>query len=105
MTSNLFIYITCGSQPEAERIADALVEEQLVACANILSPHTAVYRWEGKVERGEEVAVVFKTRADLFEKVKNRIVELHSYDCPCVVALPIEAGHEPFLKWIGEETA
>jgi periplasmic divalent cation tolerance protein len=100
----LFIYMTCATADEARAISTALLDQKLVACANIMSPHTALYRWEGKVQEGTEVAVILKTRTELFDQVKTRIVELHSYDCPCIVALPIEKGHEPFLQWIGTET-
>ncbi len=74
-----------------------------MACANIMAPHQSVYWWDGKVEQGEEVAVIFKTREDLFEAVKDKIVELHSYDCPCVVAWPVTKGHAPYLEWVEGE--
>jgi len=102
--SQLFIYITCANKDEATKIAHSLVEQRLVACANIMAGHEAVYQWQGKVETGQEVAVVMKTRSDLFEKVKNAILKLHSYETPCIVALPIETGHAPFLQWIQDET-
>ncbi len=101
---NIMIYMT-APEGEAEKISEALVEKRLVACANILAPHKAVYRWGGKVERGEERAVIFKTRAELFEKVREDICALHSYECPCIVSWPITQGHEPFLDWIGLETS
>ncbi len=101
---NIFIYITCASSEEARKIASSLVDRRLVACANIMAPHEAVYQWKGRVETGAEVAVIMKTRAALFEQVKEAILKLHSYETPCIVALPIEAGHAPFLRWIEEET-
>ncbi len=101
---NIFIYITCASSEEARKIASSLVDRRLVACANIMAPHEAVYQWKGRVETGAEVAVIMKTRAELFEQVKEAILKLHSYETPCIVALPIEAGHAPFLQWIEEET-
>ncbi len=101
----LFIYATFPSQEEARKIAGALVEQRLAACANIMAPHRAVYRWEGKVENAEETAVVFKTRADLFDRAREKILEMHSYDTPCIVAWPVERGHEAFLRWIEAETA
>ncbi len=101
---NIFIYITCTSHEEASKIASSLVEERLVACANIMAGHEAIYQWQGRVETGQEVAVVMKTRAELFERVKEAILKLHSYETPCIVALPIEAGHAPFLRWIEAET-
>ena len=102
--SLLIIYTTFPSSAEAETIAKALVESRLVACANIMAPHKAFYWWDGKVQNGTETAVIFKTRAELFEKAKEKILELHSYDTPCIVAWPIEKGHEAFLQWIEAET-
>lgn len=100
----LFVYMTCPDRAEAQKIASTLVEQRLVACANIMAAHEAVYQWKGKVESATEVAVVMKTRSDLFEDVKEAILKIHSYETPCIVALPIEKGHAPFLKWVEEET-
>lgn len=101
----IIIYMTAPTAGEAERIAAALLDENLVACANIMASHTALYRWKGNMERGQEVAVIMKTRAALFNKAKETIARLHSYECPCIVSWPIEKGHAPFLEWIKEETA
>lgn len=100
----ILIYMTAADKVEAVKISQALLEEKLVACANIMAPHTALYRWESQVKRSEEVAVIFKTRADLFDRARDIITARHSYDCPCVVALPITDGHQPFLDWIAAET-
>ena len=100
----IMVYITCPDSEEAQKISRELVERRLVACANILPQMQSVYRWEGTVETGDEIAVIFKTRAELFDQVKEAIVELHSFECPCIVALPIEKGHAPFLEWIEAET-
>lgn len=99
----IWVYVTCASQDEARKIAGALVERKLIACANIMAPHTAVYRWDGQVQTGPETAMVLKTGTDRFEAVKKEICALHSYDCPCILALPVSAGHEPFLQWIAAE--
>jgi periplasmic divalent cation tolerance protein len=101
---SLFLYMTCPDRDEAHKIASALVEKRLVACANIMAPHDAVYQWKGKVETATEVAVIMKTQSHLFEMVKDAVLELHSYETPCLVALSIEKGHEPFLHWIEAET-
>lgn len=103
MTRVLFVYMTAGDLAEAERIAEALVEERLAACVNILDGMRSVFRWQGSVQKGREVAMFAKTREDLFDDLKARVVELHSYELPCVVALPIRSGHEPFLDWVSEE--
>ena len=100
----IMIYATYASAEEAQKISKTLVEERLVACANIMPGHQSLYWWEGKVEEGQEVAVIYKTRAERFDEVKERILALHSYDVPCIVSWPIEQGHEAFLDWIGTET-
>jgi periplasmic divalent cation tolerance protein len=102
--NNILIYMTCADKEEAEKIANALLEKRLIACANIMAPHISLYRWEGKLENNAEVAVILKTQEALFEQVRQKICDLHSYDCPCIVALPISQGHDPFLQWIKEET-
>lgn len=99
-----FVYMTAADRDEARRIAETLVAERLIACANILGEIESVYRWEGQVARGREVAVILKTRESLVDRVLSRAAELHSYDCPCVVVLGIEHGHPPFLDWIAAET-
>ena len=101
----VLIYMTAGTKAEAERIAAALIERRLAACVNILGEITSVYHWNGQVEQGGEVALTAKTRADLVDSVTACVTEVHSYDCPCVVAMPIEAGHGAFLDWIARETA
>ncbi len=97
--------MTASSSDEAGKIVKALLEKRLVACANIMAPHKSMYRWNDKIETGEEIAVIMKTQAGLFEKLREKILEMHSYECPCIVALPIEAGHADFMAWIASETA
>ncbi|MDJ0864524.1 MAG: divalent-cation tolerance protein CutA [Myxococcota bacterium] len=87
----------------AERIARALVEERLVACANLLPNMRSIYRWEGRVEESAEVLLVLKTRADRVAALADRIREIHPYDVPELIALPVEAGLEAYLGWVGEE--
>jgi periplasmic divalent cation tolerance protein len=98
-------YITAGSREEALQIGRALVEERLAACANLIEGVTSIYRWQGEIQEDAEVALFVKTRMDLVPRLTERVVALHSYDCPCVVALPIEGGNQAFLDWITAETA
>lgn len=98
------IYVTAPTHDEALALAQALVGERLAACANVLGAVTSVYWWDGKLNQDAEVALVLKTRAELVEALTARVRELHSYDCPCVVALPIDGGNPAFLSWIVAET-
>jgi periplasmic divalent cation tolerance protein len=96
----LSVYITVASRKEGEKISLALVEENLAACANILSPVLSIYRWEGKIERAEECAIVAKTAKTKFDALEKRVKELHSYECPCIVATPIVVGNAAYLAWM-----
>ncbi|MEZ5813671.1 MAG: divalent-cation tolerance protein CutA [Alphaproteobacteria bacterium] len=100
----IVIYCTYPNCEEARQITQILLEERLVACANILPEHESLYWWDGAVERAAEVAVIYKSRAGLFDAVKERVIGLHSYDVPCVVSWSIENGHRAFLQWIESET-
>ncbi len=101
MTNNcILLYCTFGSVKEAETIIDALLDKKLVACANRLPAITSYYTWQNKRETSEEIAVIFKTTDANFSLAEFAICQLHSYDCPCIIALPVSNGHQPFLSWI-----
>ena len=99
------LYITCANRGEAEKIADALVESRLAACANILGEIASVYWCQGKLTRDREVALTAKTRADLVDAVIARVKALHSYQVPCIVALPLLEGNPDYFAWLEKETA
>jgi periplasmic divalent cation tolerance protein len=98
------VYVTASSKDEAIKIARIVVEERLAACANVFQPITSIYWWEGKMQEEGETSFILKTRAELVEALTQRIRALHSYSCPCVVALPVAAGNPAFLSWIENET-
>lgn len=102
MSDAVLIITSAGSREEAERIATVLVEERLAACVQIL-PAMSVYRWEGKVERAEELVLHVKTVAGSVEAVERRVCEVHSYDVPEVIVLPIGGGSAEYLNWIAGE--
>lgn len=104
MTEYRLAMVTAGSQEEADRIAEALVEERLAACVNLLPGITSVYRWQGKVERDPEVKLFIKTRAERCPALIQRVRELHSYEVCEVTVLPILDGNPDYLGWIGEQT-
>lgn len=100
--------VLCTCPPDAAKdLAHKLVEEQLVACVNIVPGLTSVYRWEGKVCEDGESLLVMKTRASLMERLTARILELHPYDVPEVIGLPLAAGegNPAYLEWLLEMTA
>jgi len=98
----LLISITTNSSEEAERIAEALVQERLAACVNIVPAITSIYRWQGEVHRDSEVLLIAKSRPELFDPLAARVKELHSYEVPEIIALPIVAGSRAYLSWIDE---
>ena len=100
----LLVYITAASAEEAKNIGKTLVEERLAACANILPQTDSWYWWEGKLDHSGETVLIAKTRADLREAVQRRVLELHSYACPCVIFLPVAGGNPAYLDWIARET-
>ena len=102
MNVNL-LYVTCGSEAEAERIARALVEARLAACGNILPGMRSLYWWNGSVQEEGETVLLLKTTAAMTDAAVERVVELHSYDTPCVVAVPVAGGNPDFLAWIAQE--
>lgn len=101
----VLVYVTTSSHEEATMIGRTLVAERLAACANVLAEITSLFWWEGAVQEEPEVPVILKTRAELVDRVVERVKALHSYTCPCVVALPVAAGNPAFLDWIAGETA
>lgn len=103
MTGIVSVYATFGSDEEARRIARTVVEERLAACANILGPCHSIYRWQGKIEEAQEVAALFKTRADAAPRLIARIAELHSYNVPAAVVWPIAETLPDYGAWIANE--
>jgi periplasmic divalent cation tolerance protein len=103
-TDRLWVYCTTSSLEEARHIGKILVENKLAACVNILPQMQSIYQWQGKIEEGQETVLIAKTTTQCWSKLKDTIIENHSYECPCVVALPIVNGHSDFLDWIGKET-
>ncbi len=99
-TDFIIVLVTTKDQAEAKKISQTLVEEKLIACANIVSPVASCFWWMGKVERAQECLVVMKTKADLFGEVAARVKALHSYEVPEVLALPIVEGSADYLAWL-----
>jgi periplasmic divalent cation tolerance protein len=102
--SAIFVYVTVPSVLEARAIAEAVLQDRLAACANILPGMHSIYHWQGKIEQAEECVVVFKTRATLFQALEACVKEMHKYSNPCIVALPLTAASAPYLDWILAET-
>jgi periplasmic divalent cation tolerance protein len=99
-----FVYMTAKHVSEARKLGRALLKDRLAACVNILGPIESMYRWKGVLRNEKEVALIAKTTARNLDALIRRVRSLHSYEVPCVVALPIVKGNPAFLKWIEGET-
>lgn len=102
---NLLVYMTAADSEEAERIAEALVEQRLAAGVNILSPIRSVYRWKGEIRKAGEVPLLAQTSAERFAELADVVRGQHSYETPCIIAMPIVRGNADFLDWIADCTA
>jgi periplasmic divalent cation tolerance protein len=102
MTDKILVLTTAGSTEEARRLADALVERRLAACVSILKGLESIYRWKGKTEEAQEWLLLIKTTAAAFERVRDAIKELHSYELPECICLSIDDGSPEYLRWIAQ---
>lgn len=96
------VLVTTASQEEAEKIANVLVEAKLAACVSF-SPINSIYTWQGKVNKDQEWQLFIKTDLNRFPTLQAKIIELHSYEVPEIIALPIIKGHQPYLQWISQQ--
>lgn len=100
MSGKLIVLSTCGSEAEAEKIAQHLVENHLAACVNLVPKIRSIYRWQGKVESAQEWLLLAKTTADKFAQVRDAIRSLHSYELPECLAISIDDGSTEYLEWV-----
>ena len=104
MTQMCVVLTTAGSNEEAKKIAHALVERRLTTCVNIVPRIESVYRWKDQIETAEEWLLLIKTRSDAFERVRDVIEELHSYELPECIMLQITEGDKAYLDWLAKNT-
>jgi periplasmic divalent cation tolerance protein len=100
----IITFVTTSSKEEAEKIANALIEEKLAACCNIIERINSLFFWQGKKCSEQEILIIIKTKTTLFEKLSERVISLHSYEVPEIIALPIVSGNKKYLDWINEST-
>jgi periplasmic divalent cation tolerance protein len=104
MDQFIVVFVTCGSEEEASKIAHVLVDERLAACVNVVSPIRSVYRWEGKLWDEREWFLIIKSRESRFQELEKRVKSLHSYQVIEIISLPILAGSPSYLNWLAENT-
>ncbi len=102
-SEKILVYVTCADGEEAGRIARRAVEERLAACANVIPSVTSVFRWEGRVQSAPECLCLLKSLADCLPGLIEAIKEEHSYELPCITALPLSGGDSAYLDWIASE--
>ena len=96
----IVVLVTTSTREEAEKIARCLLDERLIACANIIGPVHSLFWWQGKIDEAKEHLTLMKTRKDLFTKLSERVKSLHSYQVPEIIALPICVGSKDYLEWL-----
>jgi periplasmic divalent cation tolerance protein len=104
MSKKLLVMVSCPGEEVAHDIARTLMEERLIACAQVTAPVMSVYRWRGEVEESLESLLLAKTREQLFEGVRQRVRELHPYEVPEIVAVDLAHGDREYMEWIEEVT-
>jgi len=105
VTEPIIVMITCGNRQEAQSIAERLLEERLVACVNIAGRIRSLFHWQGAVARESEWLLLMKTRRGCFEELSRLVKQMHSYQVPEIIGMPIMVGNPDYLDWIGEATS
>jgi periplasmic divalent cation tolerance protein len=105
MDETLVVLTNLPDRNAAVKLARELVERRLAACVNVLAECTSIYRWKGAVENAQEVPVLIKTRSALYEEVEAAIAELHPYELPEIIALPVVRGLPEYLEWVSDGTS
>ena len=105
MTSISLIYVTFSNKHEAVDVAKVLLEERLIACANINDKVTSFYRWQGELEETHETVLIAKTTSLLVKAAVSKIESMHSFQTPCILAIPVERASAAFAEWVAQETA
>jgi periplasmic divalent cation tolerance protein len=104
MTDAMLVLTTLPNADAAAEMAKSIVDERLAACANLFPALRSIYRWQARLEDQNEVLVLFKTRQEHFDRLRARILELHPYEVPEVLAIPVEQAYQPYLDWLARET-
>ena len=100
----LIVLTTVGDRETALKIARHLIDRRLAACVNVLAPCTSVYRWQGKTEEAQEIPLLIKTRGEAYPQVEAAIRQVHPYELPEIIAVPVQRGLPAYLQWVASET-
>ncbi len=105
MEEKILVMVTTGSEEEAVKIARVLLDERLIACANLIGKIRSLYHWKGEICDDPEVLLLCKSQGHLFDRISEKVTSVHSYEVPEIVALPLIKGFEPYFQWLVEETS
>ncbi len=101
----MWVYTTLSDKAKAMEISKTLVKEKLIACSNILENMTSIYEWKGEICEENEVSIIMKTTKEKLKVLEKKIIELHPYECPAILYIPIEGGHDDFFDWIKKQVS
>lgn len=104
MENIIVVMVTVATESQGLEIGRSLIEEKLAACVNLIKGLRSLYMWEGSLSDDQEILMLIKTRRSLFPKLKDRVIELHTYEVPEIIALPVVEGSSSYLKWVAEMT-
>ncbi len=105
MSTNLImVFITAKDMDEAKSISEGLMSQNLAACVNIVDSVTSIFKWEGKVSKNKEVLCIAKSRAELFKDIEKKVKEIHSYEVPEILAVPVVLGSKDYMEWVENMT-
>ena len=102
-SGNIIILVTASSDEEARRIADGLLTRRKAACVNIVPGVSSLFWWQGKLDSAQEILLIIKTKAALLDEIVDLVKQIHSYEVPEIIALPIIGGNQDYLEWVGAE--
>jgi len=105
MEKLLMVYVTASDRKEAEKIAKKTVSLRLAACANVYDGMNSFYMWDGKMQSDNEAVIILKTKESLLPELKKKVKELHSYSCPCFLAIPVVYADEEYAAWMNDQLA
>lgn len=98
----IWIYTTCKNKKEAMKISNYLIKNKLAACINMF-PINSLYRWKNKIVKGKEYSLIIKTKNEKFNKIKNEIKKIHSYEVPCILKVNINKANKEYLSWLNKK--
>lgn len=104
MSGIIVVFVTTGSADEARKIGRTLVEEGLAACCNVIQPVESIFKWQGKLNIETEGLMIIKTQEGLFKAVESKVKQIHSYEEPEIIAMPVTQGSESYINWVLRET-